>query len=283
MNFHSEPITFVGKVSLKVENLERSLTFYKEIMGFKILEQTDRTAKLTVDGKTTLLSIEQPKKVIKKHQRTTGLFHFALLLPNRSELGNLLKHFIQIGYPLQGAADHLVSEAVYLADPDGNGIEVYSDRNPSEWKWEEGEVVMPSDPLNAEDVLAAAEEGNWNGLPFNTVMGHIHLHVSDLKDNQKFYTEGLGFEIVSRYGNHALFISEGKYHHHIALNIWNGIGAPQPPAESVGLESFTLVFGSKKKRDEIINQLKSIGTSVNLENGLYVTTDPSGNRILLYA
>ena len=281
MNFHREPITFVGQVNLKVENLERSLTFYQEIIGFKLLEQTDKTANLTADGKTVLLSIEQPDNVIPKQQRTIGLYHFALLLPKRSDLGKILKHFLQVGYPLQGAADHYVSEAIYLADPDGNGIEIYSDRAPSEWTWNNNEVVMPSEELDAEDLLAKAQGDLWNGLPVDTLMGHIHLHVSDLEKNKEFYIDGLGFEVVSRYGNHALFISDGKYHHHIALNLWNGVGAPQPSDNSVGLESFTLMIPNEEIRRKIIEQLKNIGSSVTEENDSFIASDPSGNRIRL--
>lgn len=281
MNFHREPFTFVAQVNLKVQNLVRSLAFYKEIIGFKILEQTERTAKLTADGKTVLLSIEERDDIIPKQQNTTGLYHFALLLPNRAYLGKVLKHFLQVGYPLQGASDHLVSEAIYLADPDGNGIEIYSDRAPSEWTWNNNEVVMPSEPLDVEDLLGVAQENPWIGLPPGTIMGHIHLHVSDLKKNKDFYIDGLGFEVVSRYGNHALFISEGKYHHHIALNIWNGVGAPPPSINSVGLESFTLMVANEEKRNNIIAQLKNIGASITEENGEFVTSDPSGNRIRL--
>ncbi|MCP8615347.1 VOC family protein [Salirhabdus salicampi] len=281
MNFHRKPITFVNQVNLKVQNLERSLIFYRDIIGFEILEQTERTAKLTTDGKTALLSIEQPIDVIQKQQLTTGLFHFALLLQNRSDLGQILKHFVQIGYPLQGASDHLVSEAIYLVDPDGNGIEVYSDRCPSEWIWNNNEVLMPSEPLDVENLLAEAREGSWNGLPADTLLGHLHLHVSELKENQEFYVQGLGFEVVSRYGNHAIFISDGHYHHHIALNIWNGIGAPQPPVNSVGLESFTLQIPTKEKRNKIIAQLEEIGAAIEEENGVFVTSDPSGNQIRL--
>ncbi|MGJ9385468.1 VOC family protein [Salipaludibacillus sp. CF4.18] len=281
MSFHRKPTTFISEVNLKVLKLERSLTFYKEIMGLKILEQTEHTAKLTADGKTVLLSIEQPVDVISKQQRTTGLYHFAILLPNRTDLGEILNHFLQIKYPLQGAADHLVSEAIYLADPDGNGIEVYSDRAPSEWTWDNDEVVMPSDPLDAEDLLAEAQGGSWNGLPHDTLMGHIHLQVSELDKSRNFYVEGLGFKIVSRFGNHALFISDGDYHHHIALNIWNGEGAPLPQKNSVGLESFTLMLPNEEKRSKIIEQLKRMGFPVKEENNSIITSDPSGNRIHL--
>ena len=280
MNFHQEPVTFVGQVNLKVQNLERSIAFYKDVIGFRVLEQNDRTASLTADGKTVLLSIEQPDHVVPKQGRTTGLYHFALLLPQRADLGNILKHFIQIGYPLQGASDHFVSEAIYLADPDGNGIEVYADRAPSKWDWSKNEVVMATEPLDAQDLLTEAL-GDWNGLPAGTVMGHIHLHVSELKKTEEFYTKGLGFEVVNRYGNQALFISDGKYHHHIGLNTWNGVGAPAPLPNSVGLESYTLMLPTEEKRDKMIDQLKSIGAFITVENGILITLDPSGNHIRL--
>lgn len=280
MNFHHEPITFVGQVNLKVQNLERSLAFYKEVIGFKVLEQTDRSANLTADGKTVLLSIQQPNNIVPKQGRTTGLYHYALLMPKRSDLAKIVNHFVEIGLQF-GSSDHLVSEALYLSDPDGNGIEIYIDRDPSEWDWKNGEVAMTVDPLNFADLLAGGKQQSWKGLPAGTVMGHIHLHVSELKKTEEFYIMGLGFEVVNRYGAQALFISDGKYHHHIGLNTWNGVGAPTPSPNSVGLESYTLMLPNEEKRNEIIAQLKNIGAPVTEENGSFVTSDPSGNRIYL--
>jgi catechol 2,3-dioxygenase len=281
MIFHCKPNTFVGHVKVKVENLERSLSFYQEVIGFKILEQSKTSATLTTDGKTSVLSIEQPENIIPKRSRTTGLYHFALLVPTRADLGKILKHFIQIGYPLQGSSDHLVSEALYLADPDGNGIEIYSDRDPSTWVWNNDEVEMATLPLDTESLLEEGQADEWNGLPAGTVMGHIHLHVSELEKTEQFYIKGLGFKVVFRYGNQALFISTGNYHHHIGLNTWNGVGAPKPPSNSVGLESFHLILPNEEKRNNMVNQLKSIGASVTEEKGSFVTIDPSGNRIYL--
>ncbi len=279
MSFHQPPVTYVGQVNLKVENLERSLAFYEKVIGFKVYEKTATTAQLTADGKTVLLSIEQPSDVIPKKGRTTGLYHFALLLPDRADLAKILKHFLQTGYPLQGASDHLVSEALYLADPDGNGIEIYTDRPASIWDWNGGQVVMATEALDAENLLAEGMEQNWNGLPSGTVMGHIHLHVAELAKTEEFYTKGLGFEVVSRYGPQALFISSGKYHHHIGLNTWNGVGAPQPPANSVGLDSYTLVLPDEASLKDTVATLKEIGAAVSEEKGIFMTEDPSGNRI----
>ncbi|WP_394138711.1 VOC family protein [Cytobacillus oceanisediminis] len=280
MNFHTKPNTFVAQVNLKVQDLERSLAFYKEVIGFKVLEQTERTAQLTADGKTILLSIEQPENVEPKMGRTTGLYHYALLLPKRSDLAKIVQHFMEIGLRF-GSSDHLVSEALYLSDPDGNGIEIYIDREPSEWHWNNGEVEMAVDPLNFPDLLSMGKQQLWKGLPSRTVMGHIHLHVSELEKTEEFYTKGFGFDVVSRYGNQALFISTGKYHHHIGLNTWNGVGAPAPSENSAGLQAYTLILDNEAARNRVIANLRKIGAAVTKENNQFITSDPSGNRILL--
>ncbi|MBM7586178.1 catechol 2,3-dioxygenase [Bacillus pakistanensis] len=280
MKFHQKPCTFVSQVELKVENLERSLSFYEEVIGFQILESSERKAILTADGKTPLLSIEQPDNVKVKEPRTTGLYHFALLLPTRADLARALQHFIKMNIRL-GASDHLVSEALYLDDPDGNGIEIYADRPSSAWSWREGQVVMATEPLNAENLLKEANGEQWMGLPKAALMGHIHLHVSELEKTEEFYLKGLGFELVTRYGSQALFLSTGGYHHHIGLNTWNGVGAKSPAENSVGLKWFSLVFPTEEDRKNIVMQLKNIGAPVRDENGEFTTEDPSGNPIRL--
>lgn len=281
MNFHREPNTFVGHVQLKVENLEKSLKFYQEIIGFQILEQTKTTAKLTTDGKTSLLSLVQLNNSVQKKERTTGIYHFALLLPQRSDLADILKHFIETDTPI-GSSDHLVSEAIYLSDPDGNGIEIYIDRPSSEWIWRNDEVEMSVDPLNFRGLMTEIKDETWQGLPENTLMGHIHLHVSHLKDSEDFYVDGLGFNVVNRYGTQALFLSTGKYHHHIGLNTWAGVGAPPPLESNVGMNWFALVYPSDEARKKVITQLEEMGASVKEENGVYVTEDPSYNKIQLW-
>lgn len=140
---------------------------------------------------------------------------------------------------------------------------------------------MAVDPLHFEDLLAENQQASWTGLPADTIMGHIHMHVSELKKTEEFYTKGLGFEVVNRFGTRALFISTGKYHHHIGLNTWNGVGAPPPPANRVGLESFTLILPSDEVRRQVVSDLKQIGADVVEDGDTWVITDPSGNRILL--
>jgi catechol 2,3-dioxygenase len=281
--FHRFPHTFVNYVNLKVRNLERSILFYQRVIGLQLLERlAENQAILSANGNTPLLMIEQPNDVIPKQPGKTGLYHFALLLPSRTNLASVLRHFLEIGYPLQGASDHLVSEALYLGDPDGNGIEIYADRASSLWDWnEKNEVVMATTALDAEDLLAKGDGQKWKGLPSGTLMGHIHLHVCELQKTKEFYTNGLGFQIVSRYGSQALFLSSGGYHHHIGLNTWNGIGAGEPAKNSVGLKSFSLLLPNEDARTKTVNQLKEIGAEVKIENNIASTQDPSGNQILL--
>ncbi|MGE7602340.1 VOC family protein [Peribacillus sp. NPDC097675] len=276
--FHRKPVTYVGEVSINVLNLENALIFYEEVIGFRILNKTERKAVLTTDGKTPLLTLVQPGDVIPKEGRTSGLYHFALLLPTRADLAVFLRHLLATQYPF-GAADHGVSEALYITDPDGNGIEVYYDRPSLEWEWTNGEVKMVTEQLDGNSILAESDAA-WSGLSAGTLMGHIHLHVANLQDTEEFYVSGLGFKIVTRYDG-ALFTSTGGYHHHIGLNIWNGIGAPTPKKNSVGLNWFTLVYADEAARNKVIGQLKEMGAKVSLEGEEYIVTDPSGNEIHL--
>lgn len=277
-NFHQKPNVYVEQVSLNVLDLKKAVQFYTEIIGFKVLKQTEQKANLTADGKTLLLTLEQPKDVIPKEDKSAGLYHFAILLPTRADLSVFLRHIIKTGYPL-GASDHHVSEALYMTDPDGNGIEIYIDRPSSEWKWTDGEVHMVTDSLDGDGLLA--ESGaEWTGLPAGTIMGHIHLHVSDLKKAEEFYVNGLGFKIVSHYPQ-ALFISSGGYHHHIAINTWQGVGATKRLKNMVGLNWYTIVFPDVEMRKQAINRLKNIGATISEDDGLFVTEDPAGNYIHL--
>jgi catechol 2,3-dioxygenase len=276
--FHQKPNIYVGEVNIKVKNLDSALTFYQSIMGFQVLEKTDRKAALTTDGKTTLVTLEQPENAISKEGRMSGLYHFAILLPSRADLSVFLRHFLGTGYPL-GAADHYVSEALYINDPDGNGIEVYRDRPSKEWTWKNGLVDMATEELDGNSILAESD-AEWKGLPEGTVMGHIHLHVGDLKKAEEFYTKGLGFEIVSHYPQ-ALFLSTGRYHHHIAINTWQGVGAPASPQNSVGLNWYTLVFPDEAAREKTLHQLQQLGSPVQKETEYFVVSDPSGNQIRL--
>lgn len=278
--FFQKPNTFVGHVELKVQQLTRSIKFYKEIIGFQVIEQSEKTAVLSADGKTALLTIIEPENSKPKEAHRTGLYHFAILLPNRLELAKVLRHFAETNQQL-GASDHVVSEALYLSDPDGNGIEVYADRPSAAWNWRNNEVIMTVDPLDAEDILSELGDEKWEGLPAGTLIGHIHLHVSELEKTEEFYQKGLEFNTVSHLGGQALFISTGNYHHHIGLNTWAGVGAPAPSEESAGLKSFLLVFPGEETRERIIGQVEGLGHEVKKEDDGFLVNDPSGNTIKL--
>ncbi|WP_251550816.1 VOC family protein [Neobacillus muris] len=277
-NFHQSPNIFIGEVNIKVKDIDYSTSFYQNVIGLKVLKKTDRKTVLTTDGKSALLTLEQPDDVISKPQRTAGLYHFAILLPSRDDLSVFLRHIVEMGYPL-GAGDHYVSEALYLNDPDGNGIEVYRDRPSSEWTWKSGLVEMATLQIDAKGILAESN-AEWNGLPKGTVMGHIHLHVSDLAKSQEFYTKGLGFQIVSYYPQ-AVFLSTGGYHHHIAINTWQGEGATAPPKNSVGLNWYTVVFPDEAKREKVLQQLSRLNWPVEKADDYFLTNDPAGNQIRL--
>ena len=285
-HFHQKPNLYTSHVQLKVANLERSIEFYTTIIGFQLLEQTANTAYLTVDGKTSLVSLIEVQHAVSQ-QGFTGLYHIALLLPTRTDLGNIIQHFIQTNTRL-GAADHDVSEALYLNDPDGNGIEIYIDRPEHEWTWNrDGQVHMVTEQLNFQAILAEAD-GTWNGLPKGTVIGHMHLSVSDLAQTAAFYTNILDFNIVCEYGGQALFVSTGNYHHHIGFNTWHSAGRPALPENAVGLQSFTIVLKDEAYAQAVKEKLQVAGATVEqyekapVKDGkqLFSTVDPSGIRII---
>ncbi|MBM7707139.1 catechol 2,3-dioxygenase [Chryseomicrobium aureum] len=278
MNFHQKPTTFVASVAINVTDLKRSLDFYTQVIGFQIASQTESDATLTTNGRDVLLTLVQPERVTPKQPRTTGLYHFAILLPTRQSLASIVPHLVNQGVQL-GSSDHLVSEALYFADPDGNGIEIYRDRLPEEWTWQGDSVEMTVDPLNFEDLLTKETVEEWTGLPSDTVMGHIHLHVDDIGRAEAFYTQGLDFEVVTRYGHQALFISDNRYHHHIGLNVWNGVGAPQPAKHSAGLVHYTLDVQDADKQQQLAERLQAFGARVDWNENILITADAAGNEI----
>lgn len=275
--FHESPNLYIRDVVLKVSDLKRSVEFYKDILGLSVLNKTERKVELTADGKTSLVTLEQPENVVKKSGRTAGLYHFAILLPDRKSLSRFLHHLLKNNVPF-GASDHHVSEAIYLNDPDGNGIEVYRDRPEEEWVWKNGLVHMVTDPLDGAGILAETDEA-WTKLPRETIMGHIHLHVSNLKEAEEFYSKRLGYDIVSYYPQ-AAFLSTGRYHHHLAINTWQGTGVPPTPENSTGLRYYSVVFPDERTRMETVKRLKGMGAEVAEHGADYMAKDPAGNQIL---
>lgn len=286
-HFHKKPNLYPAHVQLKVSNLVRSIEYYTTVIGFKVLQQTETEAYLTADGQTSLVSLVEVQNAQPLKQGFAGLYHLALLLPSRKDLGNIVQHFVNLNVRI-GAADHDVSEALYLNDPDGNGIEIYIDRHESEWTWNQDEQVhMVTEQLNFQPILAAAD-GNWNGLPADTVMGHVHLSVVNLDKSEQFYTNVLDYNVVTRYGAQALFVSTGNYHHHFGLNTWNSNNGHAPTNDMVGLKSFTVVLKDAQYAEEVKQSLTNNGFIVEnfaeapAHGGtqLFSTVDPNGLRIV---
>ena len=278
-HFHKKPNTVIGRTDLNVADVNRSAAFYEQVLGFRRVEAPLNQVWLSADGKNPLLVLKK-QKTARKLKPVAGLYHFALLLPERKDLAALVRRFLEIGLRF-GSSDHLVSEALYLNDPDGNGIEVYIDRPSGGWKWADDEVMMTVDPLDFDSLLSEEPDGVWGGLPGGTVMGHLHLQVSDLHRAEEFYTDGLGFQTVSRYGEQARFLSAGRYHHHLGLNTWAGEGMGKPEAGGAGLARFTVLFSDDAARQEAAERLQHLGYSVRkTEDGLE-TEDPSSLSVLL--
>lgn len=284
MTYFIPAATVLGPVKLKISQLARSIQFYENVVGLKVLAQDSTTATLTADGTTPLVLLEQiPNAIVAKPRSTSGLYHFAILLPTRQALGAALKRLIASGIHI-GQADHLVSEALYISDPDNNGIEIYADRPRSTWKMEaNGDYVMATDPLDWEDLLEHADDNLVASMPADTIIGHVHFHTVGLPQSRAFYNGLLGFDIVGDYAAmRALFVSAGGYHHHIGLNIWAGIGAPAPSPQSTGLDYFTIVYPSQDELRIALERLESAGTpAVQEKDGAVFATDPSGIRIHL--
>jgi len=231
----------LGSVSLTVTDLDRSVAFYRDVLGFQETSRQGASSWLAAADGPVLVELHERRDAIPKPRRSTGLFHFAILVPSRAALGRSLRRLAARQWPLSGVADHLVSEALYLNDPDGLGIEIYRDRPRDTWRRTNGELAMATDPLDLQAV--ASEPGAdtpWQGLGSGTVIGHLHLHVSRLDEGEAFYCGEIGFEPVVRSYPGALFVSAGGYHHHLGMNTWVGEGAPPPPENAVGLQSFTV-------------------------------------------
>jgi catechol 2,3-dioxygenase len=216
---------------------------------------------------------------------STGLFHLAILVPDRAELARSLQRVSAAGWRLTGASDHLVSEALYLQDPEGNGIEIYRDRPREEWRRNGDELAMATLPLDLESVLGELDAGEppANGMPSSTTMGHVHLQVADIPAAEGFYNGALGLDVMVRSYPGALFLAAGGYHHHLGVNTWQSQGAPAPPDGALGLDRYELVLPTAGERDSAADRLAAAGAyPERLDEGV-LASDPSGNRVLLSA
>ena len=272
--------TTIGAVTLSVGNLQRSLAYYQHTIGLSLLHAAAASATLGV-GTRPLLHVVEVRGA-RLVRRATGLYHFALRVPTRSDLARVLRHFANRGYCIGGAADHLFSEALYLSDPDGHGIEIYCDRPRNTWYDAHGNLRGASDPLDFEGILREldGDETPWDGLPPGTDMGHIHLQVTDLRTAEQFYLQVLGFERMTHLPS-ASFISAGGYHHHIGMNTWAGVGVAAPPAGAARLLSYEVLLPNQDALGAALDRLHTAGIPATEETHGWAVFDPSQNRVLL--
>lgn len=270
--------TTLGSVTLSVPDLDRSLAFYTRHLGLVVHRQAGREAALGGDGGVSFLRlVEDPSA--KPAPEATGLYHFAILVPTRQELAASLHRLVRARTLLQGASDHGVSEALYLADPDDNGIEIYHDRPREEWPRQGGRLAMRTDPLDLDDLFAVipASSREADTIAGGTRLGHMHLHVAHLEPAVEFYRDVVGFELQQRYGGQAAFLSAGGYHHHVAVNTWRGVGAPAPPEDATGLREFEVIVPAA----EYAALARRLGGAGELTRSGLTLSDPSANRVVL--
>lgn len=274
--------TRVGGVRLQVADLERSIGYYGRVLGFEVVDRSPGRALFgTADGSPLVEVRERAGAAPAPPRGRLGLFHYAILLPDRAALGAFIHHLSRIGERV-GASDHLVSEALYLTDPDGLGIEVYSDRPRHEWRQQAGQLVLATEPLDVAGVARAAGERDWTGMPAGTMIGHVHLHVGDLEAASDFYHGALGLDKVIWSYPGALFLSAGGYHHHLGVNTWARGAAPAGESDAKLLE-WELRVPSPEDLEEVRASLERAGYAVEPEGQDLLARDPSGTALRMRA
>jgi catechol 2,3-dioxygenase len=280
-----DPGTTMGAVRLAVADLDGVHDFYRRAIGLSELEPEDGIVRLGTEGSDeALVELAGDPDAPPRPRGTSGLFHLAILVPGRADLARALQRVAEAGWRLSGASDHLVSEALYLSDPEGNGIELYRDRPREEWPVRDGELQMDTLPLDLDGVLGELRREDADApMPAGTRIGHVHLNVGDLAAAEAFYSGALGFDVVVRGYPGAIFVSAGGYHHHLGLNTWAGEGASAPPPGSRGLRQFEIRLPGEAQLVAEENRLREAGFEPVSEGGTVRSTDPSGNRLVLVA
>jgi catechol 2,3-dioxygenase len=279
--------TRLGPVRLDIADLARSLDFYTGTLGLRVLERDAARAVLAAQRDaangvdTPLVELRERRGARPAPNRgRLGLYHFAILLPDRATLGRFVRHLAEID-ARAGAGDHLVSEAFYLQDPDNLGIEVYADRPRSAWRRVGRELMRATDPVDAADIVRAAGETRWDGMPAGTVMGHVHLHVGDIERAAAFFSEALGFDRTVWSYPGALFLSAGGYHHHLGVNTWAGTGARSAGEGDARLTEWTIELPDAASVQRAAASLEWAGHPAEREGGDVVTRDPWGTQVRL--
>lgn len=276
---HNSAPLQIGRVSLAVRDLQGVAAFYQRVLGLSQITLSSDIVTLGA-GPLPLLDLVHNPIGARRNFQQAGLFHIAFLLPTRVDLVRWLAHALRQDIPLQGASDHLVSEALYLNDPEGNGVEIYADRPVALWHSPDGRIKMGTEALNVKDLLAAGASGHWAGMPDRGHIGHIHLQVGDIAQADAFYRDVLGFDIAARYPG-ASFFGSGGYHHQIAGNIWNSRNAGPRPKNALGLHHYEITVQTCALRDAILARAQTAHAPIDLSTDAPVLSDPWGNRIVL--
>jgi catechol 2,3-dioxygenase len=277
-----DPQASVGPVTLTVRDLPAVRGFYERVVGLEALRTGPGAVVLGAAGRP-LVELVEDRQAPPRPPRTSGLFHLAILVPSRAELARSLRRSIEARWPLQGASDHLVSEALYLGDPEGNGIEIYRDRPREEWRRDGEELRMATLPLELDELLAESRQEAETAEPLaaGARMGHVHLNVGDLAAAEAFYAGLLGLDVTARGYPGALFLSAGGYHHHIGLNTWRGEGVLPPPPGALGLRRYELTLPDSGALEDVLARLRGGGVEVETADGRAVVCDPAGNPLQL--
>jgi catechol 2,3-dioxygenase len=273
--------TTLGAVHLTVSRLDASLVYYTQAIGLEVLEHEAGRATLGAGGRTLLVLVEEAGA--RPAHGYTGLYHFALLVSGRADLARWLAHAARDRVQLVGLSDHFVSEAIYLSDPDGHGIEIYCDRPRAGWEGLVG-ATLTTTPLDVDSLfseLADPASEPFHGLPDETVMGHVHMKVANVADAIAFYRDVLGFGLMAQMGGQAAFLSAGGYHHHIGANTWESSGASPPPPGTAALRRATIVLPSDGERTVLLGRLEHSGQEPSESDAGPIVADPSGNALLL--
>jgi catechol 2,3-dioxygenase len=272
------PEATMGAVHLTVADLGRSVAFYESVVGLRRRSGAEGRVVLGTDRDLLVLHEVPGARPARGY---SGLYHFALLLPERTDLARWLAHAARDRAPLTGLSDHFVSEAIYLTDPDEHGIEIYWDRPRDVW---EGLVAerLTTLPLDTESLLSTLDDPMtepFDGLPTGTVMGHVHLRVAEIPQTIAFYRDVLGFGLMAQLGSHAAFLGAGGYHHHLGANTWESQGAPQAPSDSATLKQATILLPDKAARDLVADRLSDNGYEPQVTSTGLLVHDPSGNPV----
>jgi catechol 2,3-dioxygenase len=275
----------LGPVALTVSDLARSREFYEQAIGLRGSDRDDGTVELAAQDGRPLVVLHGDSAAPRLNRRATGLYHLAILLPTRLDLAFALARLAEARSPLDGASDHLVSEALYLSDPDGNGIEIYRDRPRDEWRYDNGALEMSTLPLELRDVLdeLAGAASPQPTAPPGTTIGHVHLQVADIAQAEAFYNAVLGFDVMVRGYPGALFVSAGGYHHHIGLNTWQSAGSEPPAPGSVGLRDYEVQLPNPDELAAVLGRVHAADIDTTDVPGGTLVRDPSGNGVLLTA